>query len=114
MKIIEQNYSLTQNEREFDLILFGASGVTGQFAVEEIARTARTNPMKWAISGRNALKLGQVLVTATEELGIDLTNIPIIEADINDQQSLNAMTSKTRLVFNCVGLFRLLGEPMIK
>ena len=70
--MIEQNYSLTQNDREFDLILFGASGATGQFAVEELARTARTDRIKWAIMGRNAQKLSQVLLVATEETGIDL------------------------------------------
>ena len=103
-----------QNEREFDLIVFGASGWTGQHVVEELARTARTDPIKWAISGRNAQKLAKVLVTATEETGIDLKDIPIIEADIIDHQSLRAMTSRTKLVLNCVGPFRLLGEPMIK
>ena len=110
----EQKNALSQNEREFDLILFGASGATGQLAVEELARTSQTDRFNWAISGRNAEKLFQVLVVATEETGIDLKDIPIIEADINDQQSLKAMTSKTKLVLNCVGPFSLLGEPMIE
>ena len=42
--------------------------------------------------------LGKVLVTTTEETGIELTNIPIIETDINDQQSLRRMTSQIKLV----------------
>ena len=105
---------LSHEERQFDVIVFGGSGFTGQFVVEEMARTAQTDPIKWAISGRNAQKLAEVLVTATEETGIDLKDIPIIEADINYQQSLKGMTSKTRLVLNCVGPFSLMGEPMIK
>ncbi len=105
---------LPQKNREFDLIVFGASGFTGQFVVEEVARTAKTDSIKWAISGRSAQKLAQVLSTATKETGIDVKDIPLIEADVNSEESLKAMTSRTKLVLNCVGPYRFFGEQVVK
>ena len=88
--------STSTSEREFDLVVFGASGFTGQFVVEEVTRTAAKDPIKWAISGRSAQKLKDVLNTATKETGVDVKHIPIIEADISDEKSLRAMTARTQ------------------
>ena len=41
--------------REFDLIIFGASGFTGQIAVKYLDENYPT--LNWAISGRNLEKL---------------------------------------------------------
>ena len=48
-----------KEEREFDLILFGATGFTGGFAAEYLAKNYGTT-IKWAIAGRNERKLGAV------------------------------------------------------
>lgn len=100
--------------REFDLIVFGASGFTGQFVVEEVVRSVQNEPIKWAISGRSGQKLTEVLVTATKETGIDVQNIPKVEANIDDEESLRAMTGRTRLVLNCVGPYRFFGEQVVR
>lgn len=57
-------------ERKYDLVVFGASGFTGQFVVEEVAR--KTNDIlnfKWAVAGRNAEKLQNCLKKAGEITG---------------------------------------------
>ena len=101
--------------REFDLIVFGASGFTGQFVVEEVARSWDTDKsFKWAISGRSAKKLAQVLQTATEQTGIDVKGVTIVEADISNEDSIKAMTGRTRLVLNTVGPYRFYGEQVVK
>ena len=41
--------------REFDLILYGASGFTGRLAVEYLDKNYSN--IKWAIAGRNQEKL---------------------------------------------------------
>jgi len=105
---------MSNEKREFDLIVFGASGFTGQFVVEEVARTAQKDPIKWAIAGRSIQKLDQVLTTASTETGLDLKNIPKIEADISSDESLLAMSQRTRLVLNCVGPYRFYGEQVVK
>lgn len=60
-------------ERPYDLVVFGASGFTGQFVVEEVARTAADGELRgglrWAVAGRSRQKLQAVLERAAERLG---------------------------------------------
>ena len=58
-------------EKQYDIVVFGASGFTGQYVVEEIARTVQhQNPvLRWAIAGRNAGKLQNVLKEASKQTG---------------------------------------------
>ena len=63
-------------ENKYDLVVFGATGFTGQYVVEEVARVAKLEkeksnvPIKWAIAGRNKDKLAKVLETAKKEVGM--------------------------------------------
>lgn len=62
--------------QRYDLVVFGATGYTGQFVVEEVARTAELEkskgkgPLSWAIAGRSKNKLQDVLTKAKEETGM--------------------------------------------
>ena len=59
-----------QLDRKYDIVVFGATGFTGQFVVEEIARTVDSqNDLKWAIAGRNMKKMQSVLSTASQKTG---------------------------------------------
>ena len=102
--------------REFDIVVFGATGYTGQFVVEEVATTLQKENTKftWAIAGRNKNKLNEVLKTASKQVNQELDGIGLIEADVSNEESLLAMCKRTRLVMNCVGPYRLYGEPVIK
>ena len=61
--------------QRYDLVVFGATGYTGQYVVEEVARTAQKEasegkvPLTWAIAGRTKNKLQDVLTTAKKETG---------------------------------------------
>lgn len=61
--------------QRYDLVVFGATGYTGQFVVEEVARVAQQEksqgkvPLSWAIAGRSTNKLQDVLTTAKKETG---------------------------------------------
>lgn len=62
----------TTSSRPYHLVIFGASGFTGQFVVEEVARTASEGPkgnLKWAVAGRSKQKLEKVLEQAAGVLG---------------------------------------------
>lgn len=101
--------------RIYDLVIFGASGFTGQFVVEEVARQTNDIPnFKWAVAGRKEKKLRQALEKATEVTGHDLSNVGVVVADVSDDESLNAMSQKTKLVLNCVGPYRFFGEQVVK
>ena len=56
--------------RKYDLVVFGASGFTGQYVVEELARCQEEEPaLTWAIAGRNVEKLDKVLQHAATVTG---------------------------------------------
>ncbi|XP_055622734.1 saccharopine dehydrogenase-like oxidoreductase [Toxorhynchites rutilus septentrionalis] len=113
-------YSLQQVEnqltmslmRKLDVIIFGASGFTGKYTVYEgVKLLANTS---WAIAGRTKSKLEAVLVEMGRKSGTDLSHIPIVLADVDDQQSLVRMAQQCKIVVNCCGPYRLFGEQMIK
>lgn len=63
----------TTSNRPYHLVIFGASGFTGQFVVEEVARTVSEGPkgtLKWAIAGRSKQKLEKVLEQAAGVLSM--------------------------------------------
>jgi short subunit dehydrogenase-like uncharacterized protein len=75
-------------QREFDLVVYGASGFTGRQAAEYLVRHA-PHGVRWAVAGRNAKKL--------EELGVGR---PMIVADGRDDERLDALAVRTRVVLN--------------
>lgn len=44
----------------------------------------------------------------------DLTNIPIIIADVQDDASLEAMARRAKIVINCCGPYRFLGDAVVR
>lgn len=47
------------SERQYDIVLFGASGYTGKLTAEQITLHLPTD-LKWALAGRSASKLEAV------------------------------------------------------
>ncbi|XP_061881898.1 saccharopine dehydrogenase-like oxidoreductase [Entelurus aequoreus] len=109
----------TSSSRPYHLVVFGASGFTGQFVVEEVARTVSEGPqgnLKWAVAGRSKQKLEQVLEQAASVLGKPelRTGVDILVADVEEPDSLAAMCKQAVIVLNCVGPYRFFGEPVVK
>ena len=98
------------SEREFDVVVFGASGYTGKLVAEYIqSEYGENGSVKWAIAGRNKEKLEGI----REELGLS-ADLSILEVDSNDQDSLNAMTSSTKCVLTTVGPYQLYGSNLVQ
>ncbi|KAF9626496.1 hypothetical protein IFM89_034430 [Coptis chinensis] len=100
---------------EYDLVIFGASGFTGKYVVREALKFLNTpsSPLKTLVlAGRNPSKLAQTLTWASSQ-STTPSSISIIKADISDPSSLLNLFSKSKLVLNCVGPFRLYGEPVV-
>ncbi|KAM9315923.1 saccharopine dehydrogenase-like oxidoreductase [Gastrophryne carolinensis] len=106
--------------RPYQLVIFGASGFTGQFVVEEVARAAdgadfRDQELRWAVAGRSKKKLQEVLDKAAQRLARpQLKSIDIIICDTGDAASLAEMAQKASVVLDCVGPYRFYGEPVVK
>lgn len=109
----------TSSSRPYHIVIFGASGFTGQFVVEEVARTVSEGPkgnLKWAVAGRSKQKLEKVLEQAAGVLSKPelRTEVDIIVADVEEPDSLAAMCKQAVIVLNCVGPYRFYGEPVVK
>ncbi|KAM4042485.1 saccharopine dehydrogenase-like oxidoreductase [Anomaloglossus baeobatrachus] len=108
------------SNRPYQIVIFGASGFTGQFVVEEVARAAdgedcRGQELRWAVAGRSQKKLEEVLSRAADRLGKpQLKSIDIILSDISDAASLADMCKKASVVLDCVGPYRFYGEAVVK
>jgi short subunit dehydrogenase-like uncharacterized protein len=53
-----------------DILIFGATGYTGQYVIEEMARKGKEFGLKWGIAGRTVDKLKQVLQQASIMTGV--------------------------------------------
>ena len=54
-----------------DVLIFGATGYTGQYVIEEMARKAKQFGLKWGVAGRTVDKLKQVLRQASTVTGVE-------------------------------------------
>jgi len=94
---------------KFDIIVYGASGFTGQLVAEYLAAhyTGQGAP-KWAMAGRSLDKLASV----REAIGAP-ADIALIKADADDPASLKAMVDQTRSVISTVGPYQLYGSELV-
>lgn len=97
------------NDR-LDIVIFGATGFTGRQAVETAARLCKEKGFKFGVSGRRK----QALEGVVNDFAPDIENVPIIIADLKDEESLTKMTEQAKVVVNCCGPYRFYGEPVVK
>jgi len=93
--------------REFDIIVYGASGYTGRLVAEYLAR-AYPEGLAWAMAGRNADKLAAV----RDEIDAP-ADTPLVVADADDPVSIAAMVARAKVVITTVGPYQLYGEPLV-
>ena len=95
--------------REFDVIVYGATGYTGRLVAEYLDKAYGSNgSLKWAMAGRSAEKLAAV----RDEIGVS-SDLPLIVADAADSESLKAMTARAGAIATTVGPYQLYGEPVV-
>ena len=100
---------MTKENREYDVILFGATGFTGRLVAEFLlANYGAGNDLRWAMAGRSLDKLERV----REELGN--RDIPLLTADSDDLQSLTDLAQQTQVVCTTVGPYALYGSGLVE
>src|SRR3954447_12108148 len=93
-------------ERDHDIVLFGGTGLTGALTAEYLAANAPVST-RWALAGRNMQKLGEL----RERIGVD---VPVLKADVTDEQSIADVAASARVVITTVGPYINYGEPLVK
>ncbi len=91
--------------REFDLIVYGASGFTGRLVAEYLAARGIKG---WAMAGRSLAKLGEV----RDEIGAP-ADTPLIEADASSEEALLAMAKRAHVIITTVGPYQLYGSGLV-
>ena len=99
------------SDRDFDLVLFGATGFTGELTAAYLARHA-PDGLRWALVGRTQAKL-EAVRDRLAEIDAELKTLPILIADASDQASLAAVAERTKVVITTVGPYLQYGAPLV-
>jgi short subunit dehydrogenase-like uncharacterized protein len=99
------------SEREYDVVVFGATGFTGRLTAEYLARHAPAGT-RGALAGRNPQKLEEVR-EGLGKINLAVAKMPILHADVNDPASIKAIAESARVVISTVGPYILYGEPLV-
>ena len=98
------------SEKEFDVVIFGASGYTGKLVAEYMHdQYGDDQSIKYAIAGRNTEKLLEV----KKDLNLN-EDITILEVDSTDLDSLDKMTTSAKCILTTVGPYQLYGSKLVE
>ncbi len=96
--------------KEFDIVVYGATGFTGRLVCEYLNNTYGVNgDVNWAMAGRSMEKIKSV----RDSMGIP-NDVPMVIADSQNPESLKKMVANTKVVISTVGPYQLYGEDLVK
>ena len=93
--------------REFDIVIYGATGFVGKLTAEYLATAG--GAARIALAGRSPERLAAIRTT----LGDSAQSWPIITADAASPSSLDAMAARTQVVVTTVGPYSRYGLPLV-
>ncbi|KAF8471258.1 Saccharopine dehydrogenase-domain-containing protein [Kalaharituber pfeilii] len=96
------------DQRKYDIILIGATGVTGGLISKYLSANAPS--IKWAIAGRSKGKLDNVV----NSLGSNKPDVLVIDVLSVEEKELKSILEDTRLVIDVVGPYSYYGERVLK
>lgn len=95
--------------RDYDVVLYGASGFTGRQAVAYLAAHPDARRLRWAIAGRSRERLEQVRAAVGAPAAGD-----VLVADAGSAGALDALAARTRVLASTAGPFALHGTPVVE
>ena len=96
-------------KRDFDLIVYGATGYTGRLIAEYLATSYRGDEApSWAIAGRSTDKLRKVRA----DIGAP-DDLPLVKADAAEPASLRSMCERAAVIITTVGPYQLHGSELV-
>ena len=94
-------------QRDFDVILYGATGFAGRLTAEYLAKAG--GDARIALAGRSHEKL----LAVRETLGEAAQSWGLVAADASQPSTLNAMAARTQVVVTTVGPYTRYGLPLV-
>ena len=96
---------LSTTKREYDLVLFGATGYSGRMCADYLLRTHKG--LRVALAGRDRAKLEKVAEACA-------TTPRIVVADAQDADALQRLAASTEVVASTAGPFRKYGSLLVE
>jgi short subunit dehydrogenase-like uncharacterized protein len=93
--------------REFDIVVYGASGFVGRQAVAHLA--AHAGSLRWALAGRSQAKLEAV----RHACGPGAAAAGLVVAVADDAPALAALAARARVVLSTAGPFARYGDALV-
>jgi len=93
-----------ESGRELDVVVFGATGVTGR----QVAAYLSATDARWGAAGRDPAKLERTLAE------VEATPTATIAAELTDPGSLASMGERASVVLNLVGPYTHRARPVIE
>src|SRR3569623_487590 len=94
-------------DRDFDIIVYGATGFTGRLVAEYLVATYPAG-VRWAMAGRSLSKLQDV----RDAIGAP-ADLALITANSDAPASLKAMCQRATVVITTVGPYQLYGSDLV-
>lgn len=101
---------MSSTQREYEIILYGATGYTGKLTAEQITLELPTD-LRWAVSGRTASKL-EALVAELQTLNPNRLQ-PALEPCTLAPAELDALAKRTACIISIVGPYSQHGEGLV-
>lgn len=102
--------------RDYDIVLFGATGYVGELTAEYLVGHAPAGA-RLAIAGRSAEKLEalrrRLERRASADVGVDPRGLGLLVVDAGDHQQTAALAGVARVVISTVGPYLRYGEPLV-
>jgi short subunit dehydrogenase-like uncharacterized protein len=96
-------------DRDYDLVVFGASGFVGKLTAGYLGRNAPPGA-RIALAGRSRSKL----LTVRDQLGPAAADWPVIVSDASDTAGLASLAASSRVVATTVGPYMSYGLPLVE
>jgi len=97
------------SDREFDIVLFGATGFVGKLTAGYLARHAPADT-RIALAGRSAERLERVKY----EMGQRGESWAVVVADAGDATALSDLARRTTVIATTVGPYAAYGMPLVR
>lgn len=98
---------VTATQREFDIVLYGATGFVGKLTAEYLAKSGPDTRI--ALAGRSTERLRVI----RDSLGESAQSWPVLVADATSPSTLNEMAARTQVVITTVGPYTRYGLPLV-
>jgi short subunit dehydrogenase-like uncharacterized protein len=122
--------------RDFDVVVYGASGFTGRLVCEHLARDYSGKPnakpaaeaptvlpqtgnpkVRWAMAGRDEGKMSAVARDLAEKVWGDASlasEVPLLVADANDGPALEKVAARTKVLLTTAGPYAKYGDAVVR